>query len=87
MEEQKLKKIIAVSVSAAVILLVVLIAVMIYQMVMLENGRRKVEELNAEKVMLEEQREDLVNLIDIWQTDWKIDERARELGWLYENTR
>ena len=87
MEEQKLKKIIAVSVSAAVILLVVLIAVMVYQMVLLGNGKKNVERLNAEIQTLEEQKEDLKKQIDIWQTDWKIDERARELGWLYDYTK
>ena len=87
MEEQKLKKIIAVSVSAAVILLVVLIAVMVYQMILLGNGKKNVERLNAEIQTLEEQKEDLKKQIDIWQTDWKIDERARELGWLYDYTK
>ncbi|MBO7369219.1 MAG: septum formation initiator family protein [Clostridia bacterium] len=87
MEEQKLRKIIAVSVSAAVILLVVLISVMVYQMVMLRAGQKNVEALNAEIAMLEDQKEDLERRIDVWQTDWKIDERARELGWLYDYTK
>lgn len=87
MEEQKLKKIIAISVSAAVILLVVLISIMVYQMVMLRGGQKNVEALNAEIEMLETQREDLERQIDVWQTDWKIDERARELGWLYDYTK
>ena len=87
MEEQKLRKIIAVSVSAAVILLVVLIAIMIYQMIMLQNGRKNVEKLNAEIAELEDRKNDLENQIDIWQAEWKIDERARELGWLYEHTK
>ena len=87
MEEQKLRKIIAVSVSAAVILLVILISVMVYQMVMLRAGQKNVEALNAEIAMLEDQKEDLERRIDVWQTDWKIDERARELGWLYDNTK
>ncbi|MBP5372657.1 MAG: septum formation initiator family protein [Clostridia bacterium] len=87
MEEQKLRKIIAVSISAAVILLVVLISVMVYQMVMLRAGQKNVEALNAEIAMLEDQKEDLERRIDVWQTDWKIDERARELGWLYDYTK
>ena len=87
MEEQKLRKIIAVSVSAAVILLVILISVMVYQMVMLRAGQKNVEALNAEIAMLEDQKEDLERRIDVWQTDWKIDERARELGWLYDYTK
>ena len=87
MEEQKLRKIIAVSVSAAIILLVVLIAIMIYQMIMLQNGKKNVEKLNAEIAELEDRKNDLENQIDIWQAEWKIDERARELGWLYEHTK
>ena len=87
MEEQKLRKIIAVSVSAAVILLVVLISVMVYQMIMLRAVQKNVEALNAEIAMLEDQKEDLERRIDVWQTDWKIDERARELGWLYDYTK
>ena len=87
MEEQKLRKILAVSVSAAVILLAVLVAIMVYQMVMLRNGKKNVERLNAEISALEEQKKNYLDQIDVWQTDWKIDERARELGWLYDRTK
>ena len=86
MEEQRLRKIIAVSVSTAIILLVTLIFVMIFQMVLIRKGQKDVERLNSEITALEEQKKDMQNRIEIWQTDWKIDERARELGWLYDYT-
>lgn len=87
MEEQKLRKIIAAGVSTAIILLVTLVFVMIYQMVLLSNGQKNVERLNSEIAQLESEKEDMRNRIEIWQTDWKIDERARELGWLYDYTK
>lgn len=86
MEEQRLRKIIAVSVSMAIILLVTLIFVMIFQMVLLRNAKKNVERLNAEIELLEEQKKDIENRIELWQTDWKIDERARELGYIYDYT-
>lgn len=87
MDEQKLRKIVAAVVSTAIILLVVLLSVMIYQMILLGNAEQKVNALNAEIQSLESEKEDVQNRIDLWQTDWKIDERARELGWLYGKTK
>ena len=87
MDEQRLRKIIAVSVSTAIILLVTLLFVMIFQMVLLRKGQKNVERLNAEIAALEEQKKDMEDRIELWQTDWKIDERARELGYVYEYTK
>lgn len=87
MEEQKLRKIVAAAVSSALILLAVLLSVMIYQMILLGNGQKKIDELNAEIAELQEEKKDMQNRIEIWQTDWKIDERARELGYLFGKTK
>ena len=87
MEEQKLRKIVAAAVSSALILLAVLLSVMIYQMILLGNGQKKIDELNAEIADLQEEKKDMQNRIEIWQTDWKIDERARELGYLFGKTK
>ena len=87
MEEQKLRKIVAAAVSSALILLAVLLSVMIYQMILLGNGQKKIDELNAEITELQEEKKDMQNRIEIWQTDWKIDERARELGYLFGKTK
>ena len=87
MEEQKLRKIVAAAVSSALILLAVLLSVMIYQMILLGNGQKKIDELNAEIADLQEEKKDMQNRIEIWQTDWKIDERARDLGYLFGKTK
>lgn len=87
MEEQKLKRIIAASVSTAVMLLVIFLVIMVYQMILLSKGRNEVNDLNEEIARLERLKSDTENQIEIWQTDWKIDERARELGYLYDYTK
>ena len=87
MEEQKLRRIVAAVTATATLLLVILLFVMIYQMILIGNGQKKIEDLNAEIVYLQEEKKDMENRIEIWQTDWKIDERARELGWLYGYTK
>ena len=87
MEEQKLRRIVAAVTATATLLLVILLFVMIYQMILIGNGQKKIEDLNTEIVSLQEEKKDMENRIEIWQTDWKIDERARELGWLYGYTK
>ena len=87
MDERKLKTKLAAFASTGFILLVVLLSVMIFQMVQLEKGKKVIEEKNAEIQALLDKKADMQNRIDIWTTDWKIDERARELGWLYGNTK
>ncbi|MBO7525202.1 MAG: septum formation initiator family protein [Clostridia bacterium] len=87
MEEQKLRRIVAAVAATATLLLIILLFVMIYQMILIGNGQKKIEDLNAEIVSLQEEKKDMENRIEIWQTDWKIDERARELGWLYGYTK
>ena len=56
-------------------------------MILLGNGQKKIDELNAEIAELQEEKKDMQNRIEIWQTDWKIDERARELGYLFGKTK
>lgn len=87
MDEQKLKTRLAAITSTGVILLVVLMAIWIFQLVRLSEGKKVIEEKNAEIQTLLDEKSDMENRIEIWTTDWKIDERARELGWLYKTNR
>ena len=49
------------------------------------NGKRaKIEQLNAEIATLRQQNEEVQNDIDRWLNEWKIEERANELGYVYE---
>ncbi len=43
------------------------------------------DELQAEIQALEEQKQNTQDDIDLWLTEWKIEQRANELGYIYEN--
>ena len=84
MTEEKLRRIQAAVTSAAVILLFMLIAVMIYQMGVIKGKKARIDQLKQEIIVLEEQKENTQNSIDLWLCEWKITERANELGYLYQ---
>jgi len=83
MDEQKLKRVVAASVVIAVVLLSVLLTFMVYQMVAIGAKKREIDALNKQIEILKQQKEDTENKIDYWLSDWKIEERARELEWYY----
>ena len=87
MDEQKLKRVIAASVVIAVVLLSVLLTFMVYQMIAISAKKHEIDELNKQIEILEEQKKQTQNQIDYWMSDWKIEERARELEWYYPSDR
>ncbi|MBR1867094.1 MAG: septum formation initiator family protein [Clostridia bacterium] len=50
------------------------------QLVAMGVKKAEVERLKGEIARLEEERDDLEDEIDLWLQDWKIEERARQLG-------
>jgi hypothetical protein len=58
---------------------------MVYQMGVIKGKKAKIEQLQTEIHALEEQKEQTQDSIDLWLCEWKITERANELGYLYEN--
>lgn len=82
---EKQKRLIASATAMAVVLAVILIIVMIYQMITINVKNQELKRLNLEIQRLEEQRDELDQGIERWQTEWKIIERARELGYVYKN--
>lgn len=84
MPAEKLKKLIGASVVTAVLLLFILLTIMIYQMVAIKNLKTKIDGLNQEIEQLEQTKEQTEDQIELWLSDWKIEERERELGWIYE---
>ena len=56
---------------------------MVYQMVAIGAKKREIDALNKQIEILKQQKEDTENKIDYWLSDWKIEERARELEWYY----
>ena len=85
MDEQKLKRVVAASVVIAVVLLSILLTFMVYQMVAIGAKKHEIDELNKQIEVLEQQKKDTQDKIDYWLSDWKIEERARELEWYYPN--
>ena len=83
MDEQKLRRVVAASVVIAVLLLSILLTFMVYQMIMISVKKREIDELNKQIQLLEEQKKQTEDKIEIWLSDWKIEERARELEWYY----
>ena len=87
MDEQKLKKVVAASVVIAVVLLSVLLTFMVYQMIAIGAKKRQIDDLNGQIEALDQQKKDTQDKIDYWLSDWKIEERARELEWYYPSDR
>ena len=81
---EKLQRIAAAVTASAVLLLVILVGTLVYQMSILNGTRAKIEQLNAEIATLRQQNEEVQNDIDRWLNEWKIEERANELGYVYE---
>lgn len=83
MEFEKLKKIFSAAAATAVLLLFILLSVMTYQMILIKKSETKISELDAEREALITENEQTTDQIALWQNRWKIEEKARELGWLY----
>lgn len=84
MDELKLRKVVAASVSTAVVLLIVLLSFMIYQMFMIGERKRMLDE-NTQKIeRIKQENADTSDKIEIWLSQWKIEEAAREKGWYYD---
>lgn len=83
MTEVKLKRIIHAVVSGAVMLTFILLAILTYQLLAMNTSKKKIDALDEEISALSMQIENTENEIEKWSMEWKIKERARELG-LYE---
>ena len=79
---EKLQKIAAAITASAVLLLFILISVMVYQMTVINAKKAEIDRLKAEIAVLEEEKKNTQADIDLWLSDWKIEERLRELGYI-----
>jgi len=83
MEEQRIRRIVTASVVIAVLLLGILLTFMVYQMIAIGAKKRQIDDLNMQIEALENERKETEDAIELWLSDWKIEERARELEWYY----
>ncbi len=85
MTEEKKQKLITAGTSTSVILLFVLILILAYQLVSIGVKSKRRNELIAEKTRLEQELADAKEDVELWQKEWKIEERARQLDYVYKN--
>lgn len=83
MDEQKKKRIYSAAVVIAVMLLCILLSFMVYQMFAIGAKKRRIDALNAQIAVLEKERDETSDSIEVWLSKWKIEEVAREKGWYY----
>ena len=84
MTEEKKKNLVAAATAMSVITLFLLIVVLVYQLVAMTVKKNEKENLINEIARLEKQIEDGEENVDLWQQKWKIEERARQLDYVYK---
>ena len=85
MKDQKINRIMSASVVIAVLLLCILLSFMVYQMIAISERSKRISELEKQINALKEEQKQTLDDIDVWLSDWKIEEKARERGWYYGN--
>ena len=82
---EKLQKVVAAVTASAVLLLFILVSIMVYQMSVINVKKAEIERLRAEIAQLEEEKRNTQDDIALWLSDWKIEERLRELGYISQS--
>ncbi len=84
MTEEKFKKTVVAVTVGAVLLVIVLVTVMIYQLIAINVADRRLDELNAEIEKYKLLRDDEEKIIEARSSYWWIVQRARELGYVFD---
>ena len=85
MNQEKKKRVFTAVLSGLVMFITILVAILSYQLVGIISRKNKIEKLDAEIRELQIQIEKTQDEILSWQLEWKIIERARELGMYFED--
>ena len=80
MEEQRARRLITAGVAAAVAFLVVLLAVLVYQMICINQTKKELDELKRTEQEYLELKDNYENEITLWLEEWKVEEAARKYG-------
>lgn len=80
---EKAKRMAAAVTASAVLLLCMLIAVMLFQISSIHGKAEKRKELDAKIAELQMEKGKYEEEIDRWLRKWKIEEYARERGYIY----
>ena len=85
MDEAKKRRVFSAVLSGLIMLTTILVATLCYQLVGIFTRKNKIAELDAEIEYLKTQIELTEGEIASWELEWKIIERARELGMYFED--
>lgn len=83
--EEKSKRVMSAVVSGLIVFIFILFSVLIYQIVDIYVKKAKIDSLNKEIAILEENIANNQSELASWEEEWKILKRARELN-LYEGS-
>ncbi|PWM70695.1 MAG: hypothetical protein DBX59_10445 [Bacillota bacterium] len=83
MNENKLKRLVVAATATAVILLVILVSVLVYQLAAINREQSLRNEYDAAIAELEQMIDDNESIIAIKKQRWYIEKIARELGYYY----
>lgn len=79
----KKRNLIAATTASMVLLLFILVGVWLFQLVNINSKKAKIEDLKKQIAELTEEQNQLTDDIDLWVSQWKIEERARELKYVF----
>ena len=85
MTEEKKKRVLSAVLSGMIMLITTLVVIITYQLIGIFSRKNEIARLDAEIVALQAQIEATESEIESWELDWKIIQRARELGMYFEN--
>ncbi len=84
MTDQKKRRVFSAVLSGAIMLIVILVAILVYQLVGILERKKQIELLDEKIQILTNDIENVKSEIESWGYDWKIELAEREQG-LYEN--
>ena len=85
MTENKKKNLIVASTAVAIIVFFALVLILAYQTVAIIVKNNRKAELESEIARLTQEIENANDDVELWQEKWKIEERARQLGYVGKN--
>ena len=83
MTEDKLKRVTVAATVCSVVLICILLFVLIFQVITIIVKNSRIKQYNEQIEILKELKEDTADELDIYKQDWKIQARARELGYRF----
>ncbi len=84
MTEEKKQRLISAGTALSVVMLFVLIVVLAYQLIAIGVKTKQKNALVVEKTRLEQEIANAKEGVELWQQEWKIEERARQLDYVYK---